>query len=269
VVDREHKHCSSCEKVVVDFTAMSDDELVLFFQHNKQKTCGRFSQEQLQKTFTPLPETTRHSNWWKAAMLLPLTLFSKSSQAQQTDSVLIADPVTANPDSLNILTKENSDSSLVRLDSLVHNPDSIVVVDDDSTCSPEEPVVSTGTTITITLGPPTMGSIGTEPTIYGGFRQTIFMGDVAPAAPNPTLIAVGCIYNPVPEPIPPLGGFTESWSLRLWHKKHRVEFSATNPDVITENDPNQKKSDPIPPTIPDQPWYEAILPPSLRPRRNG
>jgi hypothetical protein len=42
------RHCQQCEKTVVDFTAMSRQEIMLYLlQHRGQKTCGRFKQSQL------------------------------------------------------------------------------------------------------------------------------------------------------------------------------------------------------------------------------
>jgi hypothetical protein len=44
------RYCSSCEKVVTDFTQMNDEELKAWFQdgHSVANTCGNFYQKQLQ-----------------------------------------------------------------------------------------------------------------------------------------------------------------------------------------------------------------------------
>lgn len=47
--DKNGKFCLSCQKQVIDFTKMSDRELVAFFKKRKQNTCGRFSAEQLNR----------------------------------------------------------------------------------------------------------------------------------------------------------------------------------------------------------------------------
>jgi hypothetical protein len=39
--------CGSCSKTVVDFTSMSDEEVLKFFAGNSAKTCGRFRSDQL------------------------------------------------------------------------------------------------------------------------------------------------------------------------------------------------------------------------------
>jgi hypothetical protein len=45
------KYCGSCEKVVVDFSKMSDNEIKDYFNINRfQKTCGRFLNTQLDRS---------------------------------------------------------------------------------------------------------------------------------------------------------------------------------------------------------------------------
>lgn len=45
--EEKGRFCSSCKKIVVDFTGMSDRELVAFFKKPSGSLCGRFNQEQL------------------------------------------------------------------------------------------------------------------------------------------------------------------------------------------------------------------------------
>ncbi len=45
------KHCSFCNKVVVDFTDMRTEEIQAYFHQNaKQKTCGHFLKSQIENT---------------------------------------------------------------------------------------------------------------------------------------------------------------------------------------------------------------------------
>lgn len=46
------KFCGSCEKIVVDFTTYSDQELINFFVHRNQKACGRFNHTQLDRNIS-------------------------------------------------------------------------------------------------------------------------------------------------------------------------------------------------------------------------
>ncbi len=43
------RFCDNCEKTVVDFSQMTDNELVRFFEKNDQQLCGRFRSDQLDK----------------------------------------------------------------------------------------------------------------------------------------------------------------------------------------------------------------------------
>jgi hypothetical protein len=44
------KHCSACDKIVVDFTKMSNDEITNYFITNhSQKTCGHFMDTQIER----------------------------------------------------------------------------------------------------------------------------------------------------------------------------------------------------------------------------
>ena len=41
------RYCGNCSKVVVDFTKMSDEEVISYFRQRPKDTCGRFRAEQL------------------------------------------------------------------------------------------------------------------------------------------------------------------------------------------------------------------------------
>jgi hypothetical protein len=43
------RYCAACSTVVVDFTKMSDLELIEYLAKSKGSTCGNFSQSQLDK----------------------------------------------------------------------------------------------------------------------------------------------------------------------------------------------------------------------------
>lgn len=54
------RFCSSCSKVVMDFSRMSDQQLIEFFQKDGGKTCGRFTNEQLNR---PIPVPPPENQW--------------------------------------------------------------------------------------------------------------------------------------------------------------------------------------------------------------
>jgi hypothetical protein len=71
------KFCGSCSKQVVDFSLMSDQQILNFLSHQSGKLCGRFDAEQLQR---PLRETKieKKKSWWMALTMPLLFLFDRS-----------------------------------------------------------------------------------------------------------------------------------------------------------------------------------------------
>jgi hypothetical protein len=55
------RHCQSCNKIVVDFSVMSDRQVLEYFKTTTGKTCGRFHDDQLQR---PLIEPKQKSSRW-------------------------------------------------------------------------------------------------------------------------------------------------------------------------------------------------------------
>lgn len=45
------RFCGSCEKVVIDFSGMSDAEILAMLRNNTTQLCGRFRNEQLENPF--------------------------------------------------------------------------------------------------------------------------------------------------------------------------------------------------------------------------
>jgi len=78
--ETQGRFCASCEKTVVDFSLMTDNELIKFLSKSKGHLCGRFDSEQLQR---PLIETQFQpkKNWkyWLASISALLLLNNKSS----------------------------------------------------------------------------------------------------------------------------------------------------------------------------------------------
>ncbi|MCU0320934.1 MAG: carboxypeptidase-like regulatory domain-containing protein [Chitinophagaceae bacterium] len=70
--NNQGRHCLSCQKTVVDFTAMTDAELINFFSNKKDNVCGRFTSEQLDKDFL-IPKKKIH--WLKYFFQFALPAF--------------------------------------------------------------------------------------------------------------------------------------------------------------------------------------------------
>lgn len=262
VVDDVHRHCDSCAKNVVDFTAMSDDEVVSFFRDNKSHVCGRFKKEQLNRPYTPLPQTTRPATWWKAAMLLPLTLFAKNSSAQQNDSVPAGDSLLVNGDSLQTPMESVVDSTLVEVDSLNNPNDSIQVATNTSdTAVPPEVKF---------LDVEVYSSGGTTVSFGWCVPQTYLTGNVAPLIRpiSGSIALVEECVSPGPPPPPTLNFITKTrWYEVFFVKQLDDELGTASPNDLAAGGTDQKNENSDPPTLPERPWYEAIIPERLRSRK--
>src|SRR6476620_2094924 len=80
--NEQGRFCMSCKKSVVDFTTMTDQELILFFKYRSESTCGRFRSDQLNKEM--LLEKPKRLNWYKyfLQILIPTMLFAAKGYAQ-------------------------------------------------------------------------------------------------------------------------------------------------------------------------------------------
>lgn len=66
--------CQSCQKEVIDFTKMTDDEIVRHFKNVKGKSCGRFKQDQL-TTYTKYSQARSNNSFkWAGVGALGLSL---------------------------------------------------------------------------------------------------------------------------------------------------------------------------------------------------
>ena len=87
------RYCDSCAKQVVDFSTMSDVEVLNFLSRSTGKLCGRFSTDQLQRPLQPTKEEPRKSLWLAAFMPLLLLFDRSSAQRKATEKT----PTTISP----------------------------------------------------------------------------------------------------------------------------------------------------------------------------
>lgn len=85
--DRMHpqergRHCASCDKLVVDFSAMSDQQVIDYLAHTKH-ACGRFSIHQLQRPLVTDSVKARRS--WFPSLVIS-SLFSALSMVTYSQS---------------------------------------------------------------------------------------------------------------------------------------------------------------------------------------
>ncbi len=76
------RFCDSCQKAVVDFTSMSDMQLIAFFKKpSTGSVCGRLYNEQLERDFE-IPR--KRLPWMKyfLQLIIPAFLFTSKAKAQ-------------------------------------------------------------------------------------------------------------------------------------------------------------------------------------------
>jgi hypothetical protein len=74
--------CNSCKKNVIDFTGMSDNQLMEYFKNNRSSVCGRFYEDQLNM---PLPIPVKKIPWLRYffQISLPALLLGYKANAQR------------------------------------------------------------------------------------------------------------------------------------------------------------------------------------------
>lgn len=84
--EAQGRFCGSCSKIVVDFTNMTDHEVIAFFEQSKGKTCGRFTKDQLAR---PLEKELNkpiifYQKWLIAAVLSGILALSPETNNAKT-----------------------------------------------------------------------------------------------------------------------------------------------------------------------------------------
>ena len=76
------RYCDSCQKTVVDFTLMSDKQILEYFSNTIGNTCGRFANDQLDRALIP-DRVGRRSKWaYILNLLVPAFLISSNGYSQ-------------------------------------------------------------------------------------------------------------------------------------------------------------------------------------------
>jgi len=75
------RFCGSCQKVVVDFSVMTDKEVLDYFSKASQHVCGRFSNDQLNKEITARP-VKKQVTWLYVWNLMLATFLMTKTYAQ-------------------------------------------------------------------------------------------------------------------------------------------------------------------------------------------
>lgn len=82
--------CHACSQVVIDFTTMSDKDLIAYLSSKKEKTCGRFRPDQL-KNYPNRPQKVAKSSFWTKVAFASAILFAAvpTANAQRSRSVSV------------------------------------------------------------------------------------------------------------------------------------------------------------------------------------
>jgi hypothetical protein len=75
------RYCGQCAKTVVDFSTMSDQQVLQYLSGTQGRICGRFAADQLNAPL--LPAAGKPQKPWWAVLLMPLLLLFGKSKAQQ------------------------------------------------------------------------------------------------------------------------------------------------------------------------------------------
>ncbi len=100
--------CTSCSKTVIDFTRMSDNQILQFINQNPQQVCGRFRSEQLKEYRSIEPVKIKPGSLLLKAGILSLFLVLTTKPGSAQTSLLYAQKETvqtsAHPDERTILS---------------------------------------------------------------------------------------------------------------------------------------------------------------------
>ncbi len=216
------RHCKSCDKVVIDFSRMTDAQVVDHFKNYQGKTCGRFRTEQLDR---PMPLSVGQRLFrpikYIAASLLAIEVFSQKAQARD-----IIDTVS--------LQSVQVDTTLVSLvaDNLV--ADSCAIAELDS-CGSDSTAHDYSWLTGDTVVTPTIGDVITvsEVSINGGIYVTLGWCSLEPAIPE--------YKNQRPVFLYPLRKyiFENLWPFKKWNEQKLPTHFINQ---ASENTPAQKNA---------------------------
>ncbi|MFD2932953.1 hypothetical protein [Spirosoma flavum] len=92
------RFCASCQKTVVDYTLLSDQELVRLLRKASETSCGRFRNEQLDRPL-PLSNSGFTPLWRHWVELITMSLFGwQTAQAQVKPVNKPSPPTSVRPD---------------------------------------------------------------------------------------------------------------------------------------------------------------------------
>lgn len=82
------KFCSSCQKEVIDFSLMSDQEIRRILNSSKETPCGRFNTNQIERPLVEEVPVNRSLTWIKYAASLLLAFQGTNAISQTTNTTI-------------------------------------------------------------------------------------------------------------------------------------------------------------------------------------
>ncbi len=115
------RFCNSCAKNVVDFTGMTEKEIIRYFRKKRGSTCGRFEASQLQKNYVVGPQIRLpfHQRFFSYILTFFVSNAFVSKATAQTDTTAIVHADTT--------------AQIAGNDSVLVTPDSLAIGKEDTT----------------------------------------------------------------------------------------------------------------------------------------
>lgn len=99
------RHCAACQTQVVDFTHMTDGEVLAFLRHTiPGNRCGLFREDQVGRPLVAAPPVTRLRRWTGALILLLGSILGKAWAKDEHSGPheMAQDPVAAKPTAFSV-----------------------------------------------------------------------------------------------------------------------------------------------------------------------
>lgn len=88
---KKGKFCASCSKTVVDFTLMSDQQIIDYIANQKRNTCGHFKTDQLSRDL--IPEKNKNLNLFQKVLAISVFIFQLFPREGLAQRVKKATPI--------------------------------------------------------------------------------------------------------------------------------------------------------------------------------
>jgi hypothetical protein len=126
------RFCDSCSKKVIDFTEMTEKEIITYLKNKKGNTCGRFESEQVEKIYST-----------DAQFKIPVSKrFMRYALSLFVSTKFIAEKAISQTDSIQSMPLDTTDRS-VRIDSVINDLAADIVAEGDTACIENETAPAT------------------------------------------------------------------------------------------------------------------------------